>query len=90
MLLAAAPDDWAAISFISAAMVSRPSLPASESFCSSAVFLPVTCSSSCQTGTPRSISCRISSPCSFCLAQAWPRAREMPCTSSNPPPSLNA
>ena len=39
-----------------------------RAFCSSAVFLPVTCSSSCHTGTPRSISCRISSPCSFCLA----------------------
>ncbi len=89
MAFAAAPSELRPISSTSALMTSRPSLPLLARSCSCAAFLPVTLASMSHTGTPRSTSCRISSVCSFCFAQAWPTAVVMPSRRSMPPPSFS-
>ncbi|MCY1297817.1 hypothetical protein D9M70_472700 [compost metagenome] len=87
----AAAEPWALrpISSIRALITSRPSLPLVARSCSSVVFFPVTLASKSHTGTPRSMSCRISSVCSFSFAQDWPRAVVMPFRRSMPPPSFS-
>ena len=86
--LSLAPAARSPISSINFAMASRPSFPLLASFWMTGTGFPMAFESRSHTGTPRSISCNASSPCSFPLVHACPTARMIPCKCSAPLPLM--